>query len=136
MADNDLIGGALPIGNAVSQVRSNFADAKRDLNLTPSEQYLYQIHLHNLEATKGGVPNPNEQGKSTLYQTSFEKNGRFYNIPTLWDGKFLDEDQAAARAEAVGLDNFPSYKTREQAEARYTKMHQYMERDMMQYGRQ
>jgi hypothetical protein len=139
MADVDLpIGGAQPIGNALPQYMglSNFSDAKRDLDLTPQEQYLYQTHLRNLEISKGGVPNPTEGGKSTLYQTSIEKNGRFYNIPTLWDGKFLNEDQATARAEAIGLDNFPSYKTRNQAEARYTKMHEYMERDLRQYGRQ
>jgi hypothetical protein len=128
----------LPVGDAQPQYinSSYFADAKRDLDLTPQEEYLYQTHLRNLEASKGGVVNPKEGGKSTLYQMSFEKNGRFYNIPTLWDGKFLNEDQSIARAEAIGLDNFPSYNTEQQAETRYMKMHQYMERDLMQYGRQ
>ena len=113
--------------------QSNLPAAKRDLNLTPQEEFLYRAHLHNLEISRGGVPNP-QGGKSTLYQMSFERDGKFYNIPTVWEGKFVKPDEAIGRAEAVGLDKFPSYQSEEEAETRYDRMHDYMQRDLQQYN--
>lgn len=112
---------------------SSLGAATKDLNLTPQEQFLYQRHLDVLQATNGGVPNPDGKGNSTLYQTSVEHDGKTYNIPTVWDGKFLSAKDAVERAGAVGWDKWPSYSSDDAAEARYSQMHGYMEKDMPAY---
>ena len=111
---------------------ANFNAAHAALKLTPEEQALYQRHLDNLSA--GGVKNA-DGSTSTLYQTSFEQNGKTYNIPTVWkmaDGKpvIVPPQQAIKLANMEGLDKFPSYPSNEAAEARYDAMHQFMERDI------
>lgn len=125
----------------------NFAAANDALKLTPEEQGLYQRHLANLTGP-GGVDNPpdaqNPQGsRSTLFQTPVEHDGKFYNIPTVWDGKILAKfdangkftgaPEAEKRAADFGWDKFPSYKTEDEAEARYQQMHKFMERDTGAY---
>ena len=60
-----------------------------------------------------------------------EVGGRHYNLPTVWDNKIVDPDEAMARSEATGLDKFPSYGSPEEAERRYDDMHQYMEQDQV-----
>jgi hypothetical protein len=107
--------------------QKNFFDAVKDMKLNKQEQYLYQLHLKNLE--KGGVPNP-AGGTSTLYQMGINVNGKEVNIPTVWDGKILPPAEAIARAEKEGLEKFPSYGSVKEAEDRYTLMHDYMERDL------
>jgi hypothetical protein len=107
--------------------QGNFVAAQNNLNLTPQESALYQRHLQNLVGP-GGVDNP-DGSRSTLYQMSVGLGGKFYNIPTVWDGKILQPDDAIARARQEGLDKFPSYSSEDEAEARYQKMHDYMERD-------
>lgn len=99
------------------------------LNLNPQEEHLYQHHVHNV--TTPGQAVRNEDGSySTVSQTSQEHNGRFYNIPTVWDGQHHTEDQAYDRVDSQNSwDQWPSYPTREEAEARYQKMHAYMEKD-------
>lgn len=109
----------------------NFNAAHQELNLTPEEQALYQRHLENLSA--GGVKNA-DGSTSTLFQTSFEQNGRIYNIPTVWQtaqGKpvIVPPAQAIKLANMEGIDKFPSYSTTEAAEGRYEAMHRFMERD-------
>jgi hypothetical protein len=98
------------------------------LNLTPQEQYLYQMHLQNLLGP-GGVTNFNGS-RSTLRQMSTDANGRTYNVPTVWGGRILPPDQAMAQARQAGLSNFPAYANPDQAEARYQQMHGFMDQDV------
>jgi hypothetical protein len=111
---------------------SSLAAANEAMKLTPQEQALYQRHLTNLYGS-GGVTNANGS-RSTLFQTSVEQDGKTYNIPTVWDGKILPPADAVKRAVAEGLDKFPSYGSEAEAEARYNKMHDFMERDTAQYN--
>lgn len=118
--------------------RSNLDAADKAMGLTPQERALYERHLTNLVGT-GGVDNP-DGSRSTLFQTTVEHAGKFYAIPTVWDGKILwnkgSEDPAAEavkRVQQVGWDKFPSYASEDEAEARYGKMHDYMEKDTGQH---
>ena len=122
-------------------------DAKCTLNLTPQEEALYRRHVANLTGP-GGVDNP-DGSRSSLYQAVQEHNGKFYNIPTVWNGKrevekWTDPNNpqrvmdvpnktALANVEREGWDKFPSYATLEEADARYDKMHGYMERDTARF---
>jgi soluble lytic murein transglycosylase-like protein len=134
-----------------SEEEKNLRSADEELHLTPQEKFLYRMHLHNLNGS-GGVDNPpdaeNPQGsRSTLYQAVQEHNGKFYNIPTVWDGKREVEPYtkpdgtvietpnktALANVEKIGWDKFPSYATAEEADARYEKMHKFLERDTAEY---
>lgn len=110
---------------------ANFNAAHEALKMTPEEQALYQRHIDNLNA--GGVKNA-DGSTSTLFQTSFEQNGKTYNIPTVWrmgDGKpvIVSPQQAIKLANMEGIDKFPSYSSADAAEARYEAMHKFMERD-------
>lgn len=124
----------------------HFHEANRGLNLTPQEQALYGRHLTNLYGA-GGVDNP-DGSRSSLYQAVEEHGGKFYDIPTVWDGKIQTEkwthpqtgkvwdipnQQALQNVERAGWDSFPSYTTPEQADARYGQMHDYMEKDTGDY---
>lgn len=113
---------------------NNLGAAATALNLTPQERALYQVHLKNLWGA-GGVDNP-DGSRSTLYQTSFEANGRTYNVHTIYDGKIIPPHEAIDRAVAQGLHQFPSYASQQEAEARYQQMHQFMERDTADFMRQ
>lgn len=128
--------------------------AQQGLNLSPQEQALYSRHLTNLNGP-GGVDNPpdeeNPQGsRSTLYQSVQEHNGKFYSIPTVWDGKREIEPYARpdgsvmdvanptalANVAKAGWDTFPSYATPDEADARYDQMHGYMDQDTADYMKQ
>jgi len=116
------------------QISSNFEAATADLKLTPQEQALYQRHVTNLTGP-GGVDNA-DGSRSTLSQMSIERDGKTYNVPTVWDGKILPPADAMKRADQEGLDKFPSYGSQSEAEARYAQMHSYMEKDTAQYLQQ
>ena len=116
----------------------NLAAADAEMNLTPQEKSLYERHLTNLNGP-GGVDNP-DGSRSTLFQTTVEHDGKFYTIPTVYDGKILWDknapDHAAAaveKARQIGWGKFPSYKTEDEAEARYQQMHKFMEKDTSAY---
>ncbi len=128
---NPLIG--MPI---TSPPQNNYQAAVKELGLNPQEQALYQRHLTNLYGS-GGVDNPNGS-RSTLYQMSAGVGNKVYNMPTVYEGKILPPDEAFNRAMQEGINQFPSYDTQDEAEQRYQKMHNYMERDTAQYlaGRQ
>jgi muramidase (phage lysozyme) len=120
----------------VSEANLQAADAA--MKLTPQEKALYQRHLTNLTGP-GGVDNP-DGSRSTLFQTTVEHDGKFYTIPTVYDGKILWDKNAPDKAAAavaktaqIGWDKFPSYKTEDQAEARYQQMHTFMEKDTQIY---
>lgn len=109
----------------------NFKAAQTDLKMTPQEENIYRHHLTNLNGT-GKVENA-DGTISTVYQISFEADGKTYNVPTVWNGKILSPDDSIKKAKAIGLDKFPAYKSEADAELRYQKMHDYMERDTMAY---
>ena len=116
------------LSRTVSGPRANhMAEADAEMSLTPQEKYLYNTHLANLNGP-GKVVYP--MGDiSSLYQMSFERDGKTYNIPTIWGGKALPPDDAVKAAEATGLERFPSYATPKEAEDRYGQLHDYLARD-------
>lgn len=124
-----------------SRARSELDKASRDkglrtavenLGLNKRETALYQRHLDNLWGS-GGVTG--EMGnRSTLMATTVGFGGRTYLIPTVWDGKILSEDEAVLRAKRMGLRNFPQYKSVKEAQARYSRMHDYMDIDTEQWA--
>lgn len=123
----------------------NFDTATKEMGLNPQEQYLYQKHLENLTGS-GGVDNP-DGSRSSLYQSVQEHDGKFYNIPTVWNGKrevepytkddgtVMDVPNATALSNVgkEGWDKYPSYSNPDEADARYTQMHGYMEKDTAAY---
>lgn len=126
--------------------QTNLDAAKKEMNLTPQEEALYQRHLTNLTGT-GGVDNP-DGSRSTLYQAVQEHDGKFYNIPTVWNGKRevekwtdpktgkiwdVPNKTALENVARSGWDKFPSYSTAEKADERYEQMHKFMERDTGTY---
>lgn len=104
----------------------NLQDAIRELKLNEQEQYAYQHHLKNL--SMGGVPN---EGKTSSYLSkTFTFGDRAYVLPSVWDNKIIEDNkEIVRRAREAGLEKFPSYGSVDEAEARYDKMHAYMERD-------
>lgn len=128
---------------------TNFDSATSDLKLNKQEQALYQRHLQNLWGI-GGTNNA-DGSRSSLYQSVQEHNGKFYNVPTVWNGKretvsytnpqtgeSFDVPNATAmkNIEAEGWDTFPSYDTAEEADQRYSDMHGYMDKDTASYMQQ
>ena len=125
----------------------NYNAANVEMDLTPEEQALYQRHLSNLYGT-GGVDNQNGT-RSTLYQSVEQgPDGKYYNVPTVWDGKIetenwtrpadgkvFDVPNAVAKQNIgnAGWASFPSYATPDEADTRYDQMHRYMEKDTNQY---
>src|SRR6185295_10115481 len=100
--------------------------AQQQMNLNAQERNLYQRHLDNLNGP--GKVSHDDGSISTLYQMSIGGgNGRTYNIPSVYDGKILEPDEAIKRAKSIGLNTFPSYATQEEAESRYQQMHSYMD---------
>jgi len=123
------------------------ASVTKELNLNPQEQFLYQTHLNNLWGS-GGVDHSDTGARSSLYQSVQEHEGKFYNIPTVWNGKIETEpwtrpsdnktfdvpnQTALGNVEATGWDKFPSYSTAKEADERYDEMHKYMEEDTASY---
>ncbi len=112
----------------------NLAAANAEMQLSPQEIALYQRHLTNLYGS-GGVDNPNGS-RSTLYQAVVGgPEGKFYSIPTVRNGAIIPPRDAAAMAAKEGWGNFPAYSSPEEADARYEKLHGYMEKDTGDYFR-
>ena len=122
---SSILGNGAPSLDEVDQ--SNLEAAKSDLKLTPEETALYERHLTNLYGP-GGVDNANGS-RSTLLQTNAEIEGKTYNLPTVYNGKILPPKEAVQKAIKEGLDRFPSYPSEDEAERRYSAMHDYMEKD-------
>jgi muramidase (phage lysozyme) len=130
-------------GPKVSDVNLRAADAA--MSLTPQERALYQRHLTNLTGP-GGVDNP-DGSRSTVYVAVQEHDGKFYNIPTVWNGKrevepytrpdgtVMDVPNKTTldNVEKEGWDKFPSYPTPDAADARYGQMHAYLDKDTTTY---
>jgi peptidoglycan hydrolase-like protein with peptidoglycan-binding domain len=102
------------------------AGQMRGLQPTPQELHLYEHHLDEL--SKGGVHNP-DGSISTVKQITVERDGKSYNIPTVWGGKVVSNDEAIKRAGDQGWDSWPSYPSEQAAQQRYDAMHGAMEMD-------
>jgi hypothetical protein len=111
--------------------QSHISEADKEMKLSPQERGLYERHLRNLNGP-GGVDNP-DGSRSTLYQTTVNIGGKETLIPRVWDGKILSVSDSVQRAKGEGVHNFPTYGSPEEAEARYQKMHSYMEKDTADY---
>jgi hypothetical protein len=99
--------------------------------LTPQEQAFYQRHLDNLTGF-GGVDNQ-DGSRSTVRQLGVGIGGRTYWIPSVWGGQILEPRAAIRRAEQEGFQNFPSYASDAEADARYRQLHGYMDKDTAAY---
>lgn len=110
---------------------ANLNAANDEMQLTPQERALYQRHLTNLYGS-GGVDNK-DGSRSTLFNVGTEIDGKHYNVPSVYEGKILPPRAAVDRAIKEGLDKFPSYANQAEAEARYGKLHDYMEKDTEAY---
>ena len=68
----------------------------------------------------------NEDGSvSTVYTRQVDINGRPTLIPSVWDGKILDEEQAVERALTSGVQ-WPTANTHEELRAYDEQLHQNM----------
>ena len=132
---SDLLSGAI-VGQGRPQ-NLRLQQVSNDLSLTPQEQFLYQHHLDNLVGP-GGVTNPNGS-RSTVLQSSGERDGQVYNFPTVWNGQELDPQAAKPLISSFGSQGWnrlPAYPDDDTAEARYKQMHAYMDQDVANtYGR-
>jgi hypothetical protein len=117
---------------AGGEVTKNYDQANKDLKLTPQEQQLYQLHLHNLWSDDG-YTHP-DGGRSTYYMTGHEVDGKHYALPGVAAGKLLEPDEAVAMALENGLDKYPAYNSREELEGRYAQIHPYMEKDAQDWN--
>ena len=116
------------------QTVTYFNQAMSALGMTPQEQYLYSHHLDNLWGP-GKVVQPGGETSTVLQTVVTGPDGKYYNIPIVWNGQVLPQRQAEERAAAVGWDKWPSYPTPQAADDRYEAMHAYMEKDLMAKGR-
>lgn len=122
-----------PLQSNVPQSQ-HFEAAKRNLNLSKQEENLYQHHLDEL--SYGGLKRPTGEVSSAYATTVPSEDGtKQILIPTIQDGKQLD--QAGIRSSTLypwaDSGYFPSYSSPEEAQARYQEIHNYMERDTLDY---
>jgi len=101
------------------------------MKLSTQEKALYQRHLNNLSGP-GGVDNP-DGTRSTLFATTVGFGDKTYIIPTVANGRIMNQEEAIQKARKEGIDKFPSYNSEEEATARYNMMHGYMEKDTKKY---
>ncbi len=133
-----ILGGAQPQSPVVQQLateQSPYQQATAALHLTPQEQYLYQMHLNNLQG-EGKVTQPNGDISTLLQAVVTGPDGKFYSIPTVWGGQALDPQAAAQRAGAIGWDKWPSYASPDEADARYESMHKFIDMDTAKHLQQ
>jgi hypothetical protein len=105
----------------------NFDAAVRNMKLTPQEQFLYRHGLNN-QWMGGSIRAPNG-GLQTIFQTTVQGPGGYYNIPTVWQGQVLPVPVAMQMARLTGWDKWPVYRSEDEALARYMAMHAYMNQD-------
>ena len=102
-------------------------DAPDVSTFTPQEKFLYEHHLQNLAMPEA----QNEDGThSSLLATTMSFGDKTYILPSIYNGKRFDKPEDIEReARNVGLENFPSYASPEEADARYEQLHARMEQD-------
>lgn len=95
-------------------------------SMSAQERYLYDHHLSNL-----AQPVENTDGtRSTLRAFSATFGDKTYMLPSIWNNQQRSIDESVELAKRQGLDNFPSYASVDEAEARYGKMHELIEKDL------
>lgn len=101
------------------RVPRDYADR---LDLTDEERRLLRHHLDEL-----AHPVVNDDGSiSTVLQMPARgPDGRYHNIPRVWDGEVLEPGAAVDRA--GDLLGWPGYGSPDEADARYMRMHPLME---------
>lgn len=112
---------------------NSYTAATNALALNSEERALYMRHLQNLYGS-GGVDNP-DGSRSSLLQMNVGLGDRAYNLPTVYDGQALEPEPAIDRARQQGLNIFPSYASPFEAENRYQRMHNYMDKDTGEFLR-
>lgn len=107
------------------------------MSLTPQEQFLYQWHVNNVTGRNGGKSFKQPNGATSTVLQMVEpaevfglNDGLWRNIPSVWDGKPHSEDEAIEHAKKIGVSKWPAYKTEKEAQDRYDKMHEFMEKDV------
>jgi hypothetical protein len=103
--------------------------ANAEMGLSPQEQLLYMRHLLNMNNGQG-FTQPDGSRSTLLAGTHGGPDGREYVLPSVYDGRQVSPQQSISRAVEQGLENFPSYPTWQEGEARYGRMHDFMSRDM------
>lgn len=102
--------------------------------LSKQEQNLYNHHLYNLRHLDGGggFTQPTGEVSTVLQRVVGPIKGKYYSIPSVWDGRALNEMESAGQAFGLfGTDYWPSYPTPEAADDRYLNyLHPIMDRDM------
>jgi len=90
-------------------------DAPDVSTFTPQEKFLYEHHLQNLAMPEA----QNEDGThSSLLATTMSFGDKTYILPSIYNGKRFDKPEDIEReARNVGLENFPSYASPEEADA-------------------
>jgi hypothetical protein len=84
------------------------------------------ILLHHYQNLAQDTAVKNEDGSvSTVYTRQVDINGRPTLIPSVWDGKILDEEQAVERALTSGVQ-WPTANTHEELRAYDEQLHQNM----------
>ena len=130
-AQKALLGGMTP----QDVIRQDFGTVKQQSKegvpsgLTSQEQNLYAHHLNNL--THGGyVLQDRGRSVSTVLNTTVEQDGKTYIVPTVWNGQQVSPGEAISRAKRIGLEQFPSYSSENEANARYDQLHAMMAKDV------
>lgn len=115
--------------NWQSRLTRGYYQASEALKLSPQEQYLYMHHLNNL-ATGRAVKNADGSISTVLQRVVGGPNGRYYNIPSVWNGRILGAKEATMMSSQMGWGRWPSYSSPDEADARYMAMHKYMNDDV------
>lgn len=98
--------------------------------MNPQERFLYDFHQQNLAQPEAANPDGTH---SSLLATTMSFGDKTYLLPSIYKGVRYDKpEDIEAHAREVGLDNFPSYASPEEADKRYLAMgglHDRMEQD-------
>jgi hypothetical protein len=84
-------------------------------------QELNYLQMHNAEQARGGVKNA-DGSISTVRGITVEIDGRTYIVPTVRNGRILENEAAIDMAISDGLENYPSYETESEANAAERRM--------------
>lgn len=127
---------ARPVEKIASKSTPRSMTAMRGMDLTPQEMNLYRHHLEHLPPGER-FQERNQLGQtegttSTIQQMTIERDGRVYNVPTIWHGRKIRGEELGKYIQP--LSQWPSYDSEEEAERRYNEMHGGLEQDMIPTG--
>jgi hypothetical protein len=96
--------------------------------LSPQETALLQYSRDNM--LSGNVIEKDGDLTSVYITGVTGPDGRIYNVPGYADGKMLTDEEALVRANAAGLDKYPSYATGTEADRAAEKVHRFIDKDI------